>query len=144
MLYYLDGLTSTILWQNSYDPIIGPFYNTPAVRGDVIYLSTIAYVYAINRLTGAQIWKYFNLNFYYTSPIIDVNGKIYFASILAQNTPANGWMKNDGILHCLNADGTINWEIKVDAGRLAPPVLSNDMTIYISSTANKIYTIKYL
>ena len=142
-LYRLDGLTGTILWEKFYDPLIGPFYNTPAVRGDVIYLSTVAYVYAINRLTGDEIWKYFNINFYYTSPIIDVNGKIYFASIQAENTPDNSRLKNDGILHCLNPDKTSRWEIKVSAGgRLAPPVLSNDGTIYISATDNKIYAIK--
>ena len=141
-LYYLNGLTGAILWQNSYDPQIGPFYNTPAVRGNVIYLSTIAYVYAIDRLTGTQIWRYINSNFYYTSPIIDVNGKIYIASIQSLDTPANGWLKNDGILHCLNPDGTNSWVINVADGRLAPPVLSNDGTIYISATDNKIYAIR--
>jgi len=141
-LYYLNGLTGAILWQNSYDPQIGPFYNTPAVRGDVIYLSTIAYIYSINRLTGNQIWRYINSNCYYTSPIIDVNGKIYVASIQTQNTPANGWLKNDGILHCLNTDGTDSWVINVADGRLAPPVLSSDGTIYISATDNKIYAIR--
>jgi outer membrane protein assembly factor BamB len=140
-LYYLDGLTGTILWEEFYDPQIGPFYNTPAVRGDVIYLSTIAYVYAIDRLTGTQLWRYINSNFYYTSPIIDVNGKIYVASIQALNTSANGWLKNDGILHCLNPDGTNSWVINVADGRLATPVLSNNGSIYMSATDNKIYAI---
>ena len=73
-----------------------------------------------------------------------MNGKIYIASIQALDTPANGWLKNDGILHCLNPDGTNSWVINVADGRLAPPVLSNDGTIYISATDNKIYAIKYL
>jgi outer membrane protein assembly factor BamB len=150
-LFYLDGLTGALIWSKTSvdwgtNANIGPFYNTVAVKGDTIYLSTIAYVYAINRLTGIQKWYYFNTNCYYTSPIIDASGTLFFASIKAQDDPAQGWLKNDGILHSITDMGnsfTSNWSIKVASlGRLAPPVLGDNNTIYITSTSNKIYAIR--
>jgi outer membrane protein assembly factor BamB len=148
VLYYLDGLTGIPIWSNDYSVITntltGPFYNTVAINGDTIYLSTIAYVYAIDRLTGTKKWYYYNTNCYYTSPVIDANGKLIFASIKAKTI--GGFNKNGGILHSLTDNGssfTENWAIQVcSPGRLAPPVLGDDGTIYISGTSNKIYAIK--
>jgi outer membrane protein assembly factor BamB len=150
-LFYLDGLTGALLWSKTSvdwgtNSNIGPFYNTVAVKGDTIYLSTIAYVYALNRLTGLKNWYYFNTNCYYTSPIIDVSGTLFFASIKAQDDPAQGWLKNDGILHSITDMGNSfisNWSIKVASlGRLAPPVLGSNNTIYITGTSNKVYAIR--
>lgn len=137
VLYCLDGDTGSEQWNNSYDPMIGPFYNTVAVYGDTIYLSTIAYVYAIDRINGDEKYKFYKSNYYYTSPIIDATGKLFFASLNVYT--------NDGILHSITDTGVTfieNWSYNVSHGRLSPPVLGSDGTIYISSTANKIYAIK--
>ena len=137
VLYCYDGDSGTELWNNSYDANIGPFYNTVAVSGDTIYLSTISYVYAIDRINGTEKYKFQKGNYYYTSPVIDANGKLYLASLSVYT--------NDGILHSITDDGTKlieNWRYNVSHGRLAPPVIGANGTIYISSTANKIYAIK--
>jgi outer membrane protein assembly factor BamB len=114
-----------------------------AVKGDTIYLSTIAYVYAIDRQTGQQKYKYFSEAYYYTSPVIDASGVIYVGSITTiQSSPVN-----QGILHALTDTGSAlisSWSYPVDngTGRLAPPVLGANRTLYVSSTANKIYAIE--
>jgi outer membrane protein assembly factor BamB len=139
VLYYLDGETGTKIWQQSYDPMIGPFYNTVAVKGNRIYLSTIAYVYIINRLTGDMIATYCNSNCYYTSAVIDASGTLYIGSI-----DASDLNKNHALLHSFTDTGTElieNWRYDTGVGRLAPPVLGNDGTLYLSSTANAIYAL---
>ena len=153
VLYCLNLATGIMQWTFPPLPLAppaksGPFYNTVALKGDTIYLSTIAHVYALDKSTGLEKWikPYTNLNCYYTSPIIDASGTIFFASIQAKDNPIKGYLKNDGILHSLTDNGssyTENWTIDVcpGGGRLAPPVLDNKRTIYISSTANKIYAI---
>jgi len=141
-LNYINGITGASIWQTSYDANIGPFYNTVAVNGDTIYLSTIAYVYAIDRVSGQQKYKYFSEAYYYTSPVIDASGVIYVGSITTiQSAPVN-----QGVLHALTDTGSAlirNWSYPVDngTGRLAPPVLGANRTLYVSSTANKIYAI---
>ena len=150
-LNYLDGLSGDILWQNSYGEQDGPFYNTVAVNGDTIYLTNIAYVYAIDRLTGNQIWKYFSQNCYYTSPVIDASGIIYVAAI---NTSVYEKSNHATILAIedLGASAVDYWP-PYDSGvayeRFAPPVIGNNRTIYISSSSNinsnagnKVYAIK--
>ena len=150
VLYYLDGLTGSFIWQFPPAPLNpadkgGPYYNTVAIKGDTVYLGAIAYVYALNRQTGVLKWKYFNMNCYHTSPIIDASGTLLFASIQVNDSPIQGFLKNDGILLSLTDTGATfseNWALKVCSnGRLAPPVIDDAQTIYISSTANKIYAI---
>ena len=146
VLYYLDGTTGAMLWTKT-DFItakVGPFYNTVAIRGDTLYLSTIAYVYAINRLNGVTKWYFYKTNCYYTSVAIDASGTLYFGSVKAKDI--DGFLKNDGVLHCVTDVGNDwqeNWALQVcRPGRLAPPVIGLNQTIYISSTANSIYAIK--
>jgi outer membrane protein assembly factor BamB len=144
-LYYLDGITglpSPTWTTNPFEPNYytsqeGPLYNTVAVHGNTIYLSTIAYVYAINRLNGIVVWNFHKPNFYYTSPIVDASGNIYVASITADLRNSS---INRGMLHSIKNDGTENWNY--DTGvieRLAPPVLSTNRRLYLTSTANNIY-----
>jgi outer membrane protein assembly factor BamB len=145
-LYYLDGLTGALIWQKNdfLGNYNGPFYNTVTPYGDTIYLSTIAYVFAINRLTGVTNWYYYNTNCYYTSVAIDASGTLYFGSIKAKTV--NQYTAKAGVLHCLTDNGTSwteNWALQVcNPGRLAPPVIGPNQTIYISATANNIYAIK--
>jgi outer membrane protein assembly factor BamB len=147
-LNYLDGITGNALWRKSYDSHTGPFYNPAAVNGDTIYLSTIACVYAIDRSTGNEKYSYFGMNCYFTSPAIDANGIIYVGSI-------DVLAPNHGFLHALQDTGSALVELwlktvdmreiegfDVGPGRLAPPVLGANQTIYISSTANLIYAIQ--
>lgn len=147
----LDGLTGDFIWQKSYGPQDGPLYNTVAVNGDTLYLSNIAYVYAIDRLTGNLKWKYFSENCYYTSPVVDASGIIYVAAINAR--PFEQF--NNGTILAIRDLGTSaeNYWTPYDSGvkyeRFAPPVLGNNRTIYISSSSNvnsnagsKIYAIK--
>jgi hypothetical protein len=143
-LYYLNGSTGLhTAWSSNpfiLPPQQGPLYNTVAVKGNTIYLSTIAYVYAINRLTGLTYWSFFSDSFYYTSPIVDVSGSIYFASI--------DMVTNNGMVHSLTDNGasfTENWSYTTGAGayeRLGPPVIGRDGTLYLSSSTNLIYALK--
>jgi outer membrane protein assembly factor BamB len=137
-LNYIDGLTGALIWQKSYDIQNGPMYNTVAVNGTTIYLSTIAYVYAIDRRTGNKKWHFNTTNCYYTSPIVDASGTIYVGAIDA--------LTNQGILHALTDNGNsvaVKWTYSSGVvERFAPPILGTNNTIYISSTANKIYAIK--
>jgi outer membrane protein assembly factor BamB len=146
LLYYLDGLTGAVIWTKTdfLSNFNGPFYNTVAINGDTIYLSTIAYVFAINRLNGTTKWYYYNTNCYYTSAAVDASGTLYFGSIKAKTI--NQYTANAGVLHCVTDNGnsfTENWGLQVcNPGRLAPPVIGTNQTIYISATANNIYAIK--
>jgi outer membrane protein assembly factor BamB len=147
VLYYLDGFTLAPIWIKTtdyYSTKRGPFYNTVAIHGDTIYLSTIAYVYALDRITGNTKWHYNNTNCYYTSVALDASGTLYFGSIKAKTI--NEYTVNAGVLHCLTDNGSSfheNWALQVcNPGRLAPPVIGTNQTIYISATANKIYAIK--
>ena len=146
VLYYLNGITGAMIWTKTDFISIknGPFYNTVAINGDTIYLSTIAYIFSINRLNGVTNWNYYNTNCYYTSVTIDANGTLYFGAIQVQNYEQ--FTKNDGTLHCVTDNGgsyTDNWKLQVcSPGRLAPPVIGTNETIYISATANNIYAIK--
>jgi outer membrane protein assembly factor BamB len=146
-LNYIDGLTGNILWQNSYGTNDGPFYNTVAVNGDTIYLSNIAYVYAINRLTGIKKWKYFSLHCYYTSPVVDPSGVIYVAAINATTNHASLIALRDLDSSVVNYWQPYNSGVAYE--RFAPPVIGQNKTIYISSSSNvnsnagnKIYAIK--
>jgi outer membrane protein assembly factor BamB len=153
-LFYLNGATGLLSTAWAVNPFIpdlqppsppapttsfnGPLYNNVAVRGNTIYLSTMAYVYAINRLTGVERWQYFKANCYYTSPIIDANGTIYFSSIDART--------GTGMVHSLTdtvTDFIENWVYPTNVvERLASPVLGRNNTLYLSSTANKIYALR--
>jgi outer membrane protein assembly factor BamB len=150
-LNYLDGLTGDIIWQKSYGEQDGPFYNTVAVNGDTIYLSNIAYLYAIDRVTGLEKWKYLSQNCYYTSPVIDPSGIIYLAGI---NTSIYE-QSNHGTILAIRDLGTSaedywpQYDSGVEYERFAPPVIGNNRTIYVSSSSNvnsnagnKIYAIK--
>jgi outer membrane protein assembly factor BamB len=145
ILYYLDGSDLSTKWSCSFDNETGPFYNTVAVKGDVIYLSTIAYVYAINRVNGSLNWTY-NGNFiYYSSPMVDASGYIYVSAIINDNIETT----EAASIISLKDMGTSyveNWVLKVSdgplmKGRLAPPVIGPNNRIYVSSTDNRIYAI---
>jgi outer membrane protein assembly factor BamB len=142
VLYYLNGTdlglsdAQRVLWAFTPPPQGGPLYNTVAVTNNTIYVSAIVYVYAIDRITGQQLWRFSKTNCYYTSPIVDANGNIVLASI--------DTISGNGILHSLSsATGLENWFYDTAVvSRLAPPVLGIDGTIYITSTANLMYAIR--
>jgi outer membrane protein assembly factor BamB len=138
ILGYYDGTTGgSPLWAQQYDLNDGPYYNTVAVHGDTVYLSTISYVYALDRYTGVILWRYINTDYYYSSPVVDASGTVYFTSIEA--LPNTG----DCFLTAVaENDGHEFWSCKIETGgRLAPPVLGPNQTIYLSSTLNKIYQV---
>jgi outer membrane protein assembly factor BamB len=152
-LYYINGQSGNLLWSYNYENTGGggPYYDTVAVLNNTIYLSTIAHVYAIERITGILKYRFYRANCYYTSPLIDANGFIYVASLDARTS--------HGILHSLRDTGSAfieNWKVDTGLGRLATPVMGSDGTIYVSSspvfdsngilipspTSNKIYAIR--
>lgn len=141
VLYYLDGMSLGIsdasrnLWTCKPQASLGgPMYNTVAVKGNTIYLSTIGHVYAINRLNGQVKWRLKSTNYYYTSPIIDASGTIFVASLNA--------ITNNGTIHALKDNGSsvARFWPDYDTGnsyqRLAQPILGEDGTIYITSTVS--------
>jgi outer membrane protein assembly factor BamB len=145
VLYYLDGLTGTVLWTYPSPPQtapsiqspIGPFYNAVAVKGNTVYLSTMTYIYAINRLTGIENWRFYKASCYYSSALVDALGRIFFTAIDARTS--------HGLLISLTDNGLTckeNWSYDTGAGRLATPVLGLDGTLYLSSTANKLYALR--
>jgi outer membrane protein assembly factor BamB len=143
-LYYLDTVDGHIRWtMQDLSGTNGPFYNTVAVLQNTIYLSTICGVYAINRQTGVRERTFQSTYYYYTAPTLDASGTIYVGAVYAGTDPAE---LNAGYLLALTDDGTTitsKWIYKVATrGRMAPPVISNDGNIYISSTDNRIYAIK--
>jgi outer membrane protein assembly factor BamB len=147
ILYYLNGKTGAVIWSNAFDDITGPFYNAVAVKNGRIYLSTIAYVYAIERTTGIKKWQYNGTFVYFTAPMIDLSGTIFVCGINV-NEDNQAQLKYQSNLISLtdNLDTTfnINWtkQVTTNIGRLAPPVIGLDKTIYISGTDNFIYAIK--
>jgi outer membrane protein assembly factor BamB len=145
VLYYLDGLSGAVLWSYPAPPqtapsvqsSVGPFYNAVAVRGNTVYLSTMTTVYALDRLSGLKNWHFNKASCYYSSALVDANGHIFFTSINARTS--------HGMVHSLTDNGstyTENWSYDTGPGRLAAPVLDSNGTIYLSSTANKIYALQ--
>jgi hypothetical protein len=76
--------------------------------------------------------------------VVDASGTLFFGSVKAKTI--NQYTANAGVLHCITDNGnswTENWALQVcNPGRLAPPVIGTNRTIYISATANNIYAIK--
>ena len=146
-LFYLDKTDGAIFWQKTDSDLSGvnsPFYNTVAIKGEVIYLTTLIGIHAIDRTTGDTKWNYKNYYYYYTSPTIDVSGTIYVGAMYGGTDLTK---TNRGHLLSLTDNGstvTENWiyQLTSTAGRLAPPVISSNGKIYISATDNKIYAIK--
>jgi len=151
-LLYLDGSNNSMtdlnrnIWSitspTDLSANIGPFFNTVAVNDstDTLYLSTIAYTYAINRGDGGVKWRYRKRNFYYTSVIIDDNDNLLFCSMDIDS--------KTGYLHMITDNDnsyTENWKLQVSTAyneRLSPPVIGSNGTIYISSNAGKVYYIE--
>jgi outer membrane protein assembly factor BamB len=138
VLYALNGQDDQPYWASPFTPPPqgGPLYNTVAVTDDTVYLSAIAYVYAIDRATGLQKWRFYKTHCYYTSPIIDASGNLLLASLDTYT--------GCGVVHSLSgATGEEIWSYDTGVvGRLAPPVLGSDGTIYITSTANEMYALR--
>jgi outer membrane protein assembly factor BamB len=147
ILYYLNGTTGAVIWSNAFQDVTGPFYNAVAVKDDRIYFSTIAYVYAVERTTGIKQWQYNGTFVYFTAPIVDLSGTIFVCGINT-NEDNNAQLKYQSNLISLtdNLDTTfnLNWskQITTQVGRLAPPVIGLNQTLYISGTDNYIYAVK--
>lgn len=145
-LFYLDNSDGSVVWQKTDSELTGvnsPFYNTVAINGDVIYLTTILGIHAIDRTTGVPNWNYKNTYYYYTSPTIDTSGTLFVGAMYGG---ADLTKSNTGHLLSLQDNGlsyTENWiyQLTSTTGRLAPPVISSNGKIYISATDNKIYSI---
>jgi len=175
-LYYIDfsSTTPSLIWgttqsQPVFDQNIGPFYNTTSVNDKTIYLSTISYIYAINRSDGRIQWKFYKSNYYYTTPLIDSNNNLLFSSLNARTNNGNlHYLKNiyenlstsekdeiDTIYSNATSDNERmkvdynykfkeiwNIEVSQNKGRLSQPILGTDGTIFVTSTDNNIYAIK--
>lgn len=120
---------------------IGPYYNTVAINGNTIYLSTIAYLFAINRVTGVPRWTYNTNNMipyvYYSTVTIDANGKLYFSAINAINGDCDVFSATD-----TGSIFSIVWQVNVGNNcRLSQPVMDDDGHLYVNSTDNRIYAL---
>jgi outer membrane protein assembly factor BamB len=136
-------------------------------NGNTIYLGTKdSCFYALNS-DGTLKWRYKADDYLdYYSPVIDLEGTIYFGtdklyalhpdgSIKCQytlggkvgTTPAidsDGVIyfgSYDGYFYALNPDGSLKWRYKVD-GTIISPTIGMDSTIYFGCTDGYLYAIK--
>ncbi len=89
------------------------YYRSPVVAGDNVYFgSGDSYLYALDKKTGDEIWKYKTGNSIESSPAVD-NEIIYFGS-------------DDQRLYALNTtNGTMNWEFQTKNAIKSSPTISN-------------------
>ncbi len=122
-----------------YNDLLG-IYNSPAVAYDgTIYIADQVGphfgLYGLNAIDPSGTLKWAlelpGGNFFHNSPVIDVQGVIYFA-----NDTTN-------YLYAINPDGTLKWTYNVASGSsiASPPVISSEGTIYFSSTDGYLYAI---
>jgi len=96
-------------------------------RGDTIYMAGGfgKNFHAIDP-TGTKVWTFTTANYVLSSPIIDGNGTIYFASYDS--------------LFAVGADGTLIWAFGLEANAKSSPAMDTSGVIYICS-ANRLYAI---
>ena len=142
VLYSLSPTNGAKNWDFSYNQPIGPYYNTVAINGNTIYLSSIAYLFAINRVTGVAKWTYNQYNIipyvYYSTLTIDTTGRLFFTAISA--------LTLDCDLFCVTDTGTsfnTLWQQTIGTNyRLSQPTIDSNGIIYMNSTDNNIYAVR--
>lgn len=104
---------------------------SPTVAGDTIYFSSGNRVYAVDRRTGAQKWRY----------PTDTTLNTFVAATPAANEDTVFFSAGDG-LYALNAsDGKPRWPYyNVKGGALTPPHILGD-TVYFAGTNGRLYAV---
>lgn len=106
--------------------------SSPVVSGtgSVYVGSNTGHLWAFDALSGAFRWAFATspLDFVDTSPAIAPNGRIYFGG-------------RNRHLYALNADGSLYWDVTLDAGMIGAPVLRDDvgLTVYVGTLSGRLY-----
>lgn len=168
-LYSLDEGTGKMLWQYQItDPTPTKFLDpSPAIRGDVVYLGTGHYFYAVNITNGTQMWNISIGGHNFTSsPVIDndtafvgysngicvinltsrssyvrsLNSIIYSSPVIANDTIVVA--TNDGVIaaypkYNIDVNNPL-WRYKVNASIYSSPATVNGR-IYIGAHDGNLY-----
>jgi len=117
----------TLKWKSANT---GRVLSSPALNNGFVYFGTkdTNKLFALNAATGVEAWSYAAGDIVISSPAIGDDGKIYFGSF-------------DDKLYCLNADGTLNFDLTLSAFNLwSSPAIKNGK-LYIGSYDGKLYSI---
>ncbi len=118
----------TLKWKSANT---GRVISSPALNNGFVYFGTkdTNKLFALNVATGTEAWSYPVGDIIVNSPTIGNDGKIYFGSF-------------DDKLYCLNADGTLNFDLVLSAGfnLWSSPAIKNGK-LYIGSYDGKLYSI---
>ncbi len=92
---------------------IGDVKSTAAVHGDLVYLSSWdQHIYALNKLTGAMVWKYATSGMSMSSPSVDASRRLVVVG------------SNDGYVYGLDAStGDLRWSFKTGRGIISSATL---------------------
>lgn len=88
------------------------------------------HLFALDKETGEEVWKFGTANMVLSSPAIDSDGTIYVGSY-------------DGKLYAVNPDGSEKWNFTSDGAIFSSPAISQDGTIYFGSLGEKIYAVNH-
>lgn len=123
--YALNASTGAVIWTC---PNVAP-YSSPAVSGGIVYFGSYQYVYALDALTGKQIWNF--------SVIRTLTGGIESSPAVANGVVYIG--SPDGNFYALNAStGKKLWNYFTDDKIPSSPAVANG-AVYVGSSAT-IYT----
>jgi outer membrane protein assembly factor BamB len=117
----------TLKWKSANT---GRVISSPALNNGYVYFGTkdSNKLFALNTSNGTEAWSYPVGDIIVNSPSIGDDGKIYFGSF-------------DQKIYCLNADGTLNFDLKLSDFRLWSSPVIKDGNLFIGSYDGKLYSI---
>lgn len=107
----------------------GGLYTAPIMLGDVIFFGAFdSYFYALNKITGAVVWKFKTGDVVISSPALE-NNMIVFGS-------------QDGFVYCLDETGKIFWKYRT-GGKVFTNAVFYKENIYIGSSNGYMHRFSY-
>ncbi len=103
-VWALDGAGRRVWWFEASEEI----RSQPVVSGDRVYVGARDdHVYALDELTGSELWRFRGGADFDAGPAIGPSGELYLAG-------------DDGSLHALSSDGAVRWALPLAAPARAP------------------------